>query len=355
MAGNIFVSYRRDDSKHAAGRLVDRLHAEFDEDQIFLDVDNIELGLDFIEVINDRVAACDIMLVVIGPSWLAASDDASRRRLEDSNDFVRIEIEAALKRNIRVIPVLVDGADPPRAQDLPESLAPLANRQATRLTHETFSSDAERLTAALARMMATAAPPKPSPVAETAPQTDDTPPEPESSAEVEVKTDHPAEPAEDMSVEHISPEENISNSELSGRSRKTPSKDEFIGIPEQPGPKPAGGDAPRMTREEARDVLSRVDDQESGIDFLGWSIALSPAVFAIVLVGSIVLYNLQPSHFSWFGFQGETVAYSLPLIGTAAAWAMLGALSRVSVSIKARIVGSLLVLVNVGVIVFGPS
>lgn len=153
MGGNIFVSYRRDDSKHAAGRLVDRLHADFDTSQIFLDVDDIELGLDFVEVIHERVAACDIMLVVIGPSWLAATDAANRRRLEDPNDVVRVEIEAALNRGIRVIPILVDGAEPPRAEDLPESLAPLANRQATPLAHESFSTDAGRLTAALGRIV----------------------------------------------------------------------------------------------------------------------------------------------------------------------------------------------------------
>ncbi len=121
--------------------------------QIFLDVDDIELGLDFAEVINERVAECDIMLVVIGPSWLAACDTASRRRLEDPNDVVRVEIEAALKRDIRVIPILVDGAEPPRAEDLPESLAPLAYRQATPLSHESFTSDANQLTAALGRIV----------------------------------------------------------------------------------------------------------------------------------------------------------------------------------------------------------
>lgn len=153
MGGNIFVSYRRDDSKHAAGRLVDRLQAQFDSDRLFLDVDNIELGLDFVEVITERVAACDVMLVIIGPHWLDAKGENGSRRLEDPGDFVRLEIKAALERNIRVIPLLVDGAAPVRAADLPEDLAPLANRQFTRLAHESFAADAERLTSALAHIL----------------------------------------------------------------------------------------------------------------------------------------------------------------------------------------------------------
>lgn len=153
MSGNIFVSYRRDDSKHAAGRQVDRLQGEFGEGQLFLDVDNIELGLDFVEVINERVAACDVMLVIIGPHWLSAVGNDGRRRLDDPNDFVRLEVQAALDRNIRVIPLLVDGADPVSADQLPDDLARLANRQFSRLAHESFMDDAGRLTRALARIV----------------------------------------------------------------------------------------------------------------------------------------------------------------------------------------------------------
>ncbi len=153
MAGIIFISYRRDDSKHAAGRLVDRLQGEFGDDQLFLDVDNIELGLDFVEVINERVAACDVMLVIIGPHWLTAVGRDGARRLDDPNDFVRLEVQAALDRNIRVIPLLVDGAEPVRADQLPDSLARLANRQFTRLAHESFMDDSGRLTRALARII----------------------------------------------------------------------------------------------------------------------------------------------------------------------------------------------------------
>lgn len=152
MAGNIFISYRRADSAHAAGRLVDRLEQHFSPDRIFMDVDSIEPGLDFAEVIDARVACSDTMLVIIGPHWIDAAGPSGTRRLDDPADVVRMEIEAALARNIRVIPVLVDGAPPPATSALPESLRLLAKRQAIRIDHVSFNSDAQRLAASLARM-----------------------------------------------------------------------------------------------------------------------------------------------------------------------------------------------------------
>ena len=113
MGGGIFISYRRDDSRHAAGRLVDRLAQIFPRDQLFMDIDAIEPGLDFEEVINEKLEACDVMLAVIGPNWATSRDESGALRLEDPDDFVRLEIAAALKRDIRVIPVLVDGAKIP--------------------------------------------------------------------------------------------------------------------------------------------------------------------------------------------------------------------------------------------------
>ena len=154
MAGGIFISYRRDDSRHAAGRLVDRLGQTFAREQLFMDVDNIPLGLDFVKVLGDKVAQCEVMLVVIGPQWLEARDERGQRRLDDANDFVRIEVEQALARDVRVVPVLVDGAAPPRAEQLPGSMQPLARRQATRLSHERFGSEAEGMVEALAKVIA---------------------------------------------------------------------------------------------------------------------------------------------------------------------------------------------------------
>jgi hypothetical protein len=153
MAGGIFISYRRDDSRHAAGRLVDRLAQTYDRDQLFMDVDAIEPGLDFLKVINEKVAACDVLLAVIGPTWLDARNQSGARRLDDPDDFVRLEIEAALKRDVRVIPVLVDGAEMPRAGELPERLQPIVRRNAVRLAHERFGADAESLVEALAKVV----------------------------------------------------------------------------------------------------------------------------------------------------------------------------------------------------------
>jgi hypothetical protein len=152
--GGIFVSYRRDDAKHAAGRLVDRLGRTYHRSQLFLDVDNVAPGLDFVKVLSDQVQQCDVLLAVIGPGWIESRDGTGARRLDSPKDFVRIEIEAALARDIRVIPVLVDGAAMPSDDDLPPSLQPMVTRNAVRLVHERFAADAEDLTRALTKVVA---------------------------------------------------------------------------------------------------------------------------------------------------------------------------------------------------------
>jgi hypothetical protein len=149
MAGSIFVSYRRDDSRHAAGRLLDRLRLTFGAHQVFMDVDNIAPGVDFVRAISDQVAGCDVMLVIIGPGWVDARDEYGRRRLDNPNDFVRVEVEVALDRGVLVIPVLVDGASIPFEDELPPSLRPLVRRQSVRLAHERFGSDADSLVKSL--------------------------------------------------------------------------------------------------------------------------------------------------------------------------------------------------------------
>ena len=107
---------------------------------MFKDVDSIEPGDDFADVITEAVSSCAVLLAVIGPRWLAAAGP-DERRLDDAGDFVRLEIEAALARGVRVIPVLVDGARMPRPDQLPASLAPLARRHAIALSHSRFSAD----------------------------------------------------------------------------------------------------------------------------------------------------------------------------------------------------------------------
>src|SRR5262245_35399419 len=154
MAGGIFISYRRNDSRHAAGRLVDRLGQTFGHDQLFMDVDAIEPGLDFVQELGHRVDSCDVLLALIGPGWVAAMDEGGRRRLDDPSDFVRLEIETALRRNIRVIPVLLDGASLPPEESLPRGLQPLVRRQAVQIAHERFAADAEGLVRSLETVVA---------------------------------------------------------------------------------------------------------------------------------------------------------------------------------------------------------
>ena len=155
----VFISYRRGDAAASAGRLSDHLRARLGAHQVFMDVDGIEPGVDFHEVISDQVSECDALIAVIGQDWLTD-------RLYEENDFVRIEISAGLERNVRVIPVLVDGAKMPPADKLPESLKGLARRNAAEVSHTRFSDDAGRLADVLARIVN---PSEPAPEVEPSP------------------------------------------------------------------------------------------------------------------------------------------------------------------------------------------
>jgi len=126
----IFISYRRQDTKAIAGRIFDRLEAKFGRDAVFMDIDSIPPGVDFHEWLNDHVAGAAMVLALIGPGWAEARDEAGNRRLDNPNDFVRIELEAALARKIRLVPLLIDGAPFPPSEHLPESLRPLTRRNA---------------------------------------------------------------------------------------------------------------------------------------------------------------------------------------------------------------------------------
>jgi hypothetical protein len=110
MSGQIFISYRREDSAAWSGRLSDRLKSRFPSNQIFMDVDTLDPGVDFVEAVEEVVGACDVLIAVIGSRWLTSSDRRGRRRLDIAEDLVRLEIATALKRSIRVVPVLVEGA-----------------------------------------------------------------------------------------------------------------------------------------------------------------------------------------------------------------------------------------------------
>jgi hypothetical protein len=125
----VFISYRRDDSIGLAGRIYDRLAAHFGPDSVFMDVNAIPLGVDFRQYVPDAVNQCDVLLAVIGESWLGLSR-AGQRRLDDPTDFVRIEIEIALRRGILVIPVVIAPGKMPKEAELPEPLRELAYRNA---------------------------------------------------------------------------------------------------------------------------------------------------------------------------------------------------------------------------------
>ncbi len=155
-SGRIFMSYRREETAYPAAWLFDRLASHFGRDQIFKDVDSIELGDDFVEVITTAVGSCEVLLALIGTRWLTITDQDGHRRLDNPGDFVRLEIEAALTRNVRVIPILVDEARMPRADELPASLARLARRQALELSPGRFDADTRRLLRVLDRTISEA-------------------------------------------------------------------------------------------------------------------------------------------------------------------------------------------------------
>jgi hypothetical protein len=151
-AVRVFINYRRGDSSGYAGRLYDALTGRPDGWNVFMDIDTIEPGVDFTEVIDKELRDCDVVIVMIGRQWLDASDAKGRRRLDDPDDFVRMEIEAALDRNIRVIPALVQGAEMPSSDALPGGLARLARRNALELSDGRWRYDVDRLVQLLERV-----------------------------------------------------------------------------------------------------------------------------------------------------------------------------------------------------------
>jgi TIR domain len=145
----IFVSYRRGESDAHAGRLADRFIEYFGEHRVFYDVDLTEPGVDFIDQIQSAVDSSKVLIAVIGNNWVPASDAAGQKRLENPDDYVRKEIATALKRNIRVIPVLVQGAAMPSAHELPNDLTPLTHRRAFELHDASWRKEVQHLTTVL--------------------------------------------------------------------------------------------------------------------------------------------------------------------------------------------------------------
>lgn len=149
----IFISYRRSDSTYITGRIYDRLLRTFAGENIFRDVDDIPFGVDFRKHIDEMIKDCDVCLVIIGSKWLEPGKSAGTRRIDDSRDVVRIEIESALARDIPVIPVVVDGAQIPSTEELPASIQALAFRNGIPVRPDPdFHQDMDRLINGLREM-----------------------------------------------------------------------------------------------------------------------------------------------------------------------------------------------------------
>jgi ankyrin repeat protein len=146
-SSTVFISYRREDSAGHAGRLFDRLAGQLGRNHVFRDVDNIGPGENFHDAIRQKIAASDVLFVLIGRRWLTVSDESGRRRLDDTSDLVRREIEMGLERKMRIIPVLLPGAAMPAAKDLPDALAPLATLNAYEVRETHFDQDVLQLLA----------------------------------------------------------------------------------------------------------------------------------------------------------------------------------------------------------------
>jgi len=149
-SARIFISYRRSDSADIAGRIYERLTEKFGARAIIKDMVSIPLGTNFTEYLDEMVRGCKVMLVIIGDHWLDINDSTGRKRLEDPSDFVRIEIESALARNIPVIPIFVRGAQMPNDENLPSSLRSLVYRNGIPIRPDPdFHRDMDRLIKAL--------------------------------------------------------------------------------------------------------------------------------------------------------------------------------------------------------------
>lgn len=146
MPTNVFISYRRADTRDFAGRLADRLRTSPGIGEVFIDVAGIEPGADFQSRIEGALADSAVCLVVIGHEWAGPGGVNPGGRLHDAEDFVRLEVRAALANGMRVLPVLIHGAGMPRAEDLPPDIRALARLQAVTIRHDSFDRDAAYLT-----------------------------------------------------------------------------------------------------------------------------------------------------------------------------------------------------------------
>ena len=151
-APSVFISYRRDDTGGHVGRLYDALSAKFGPERLFVDIDHISPGQDFVQVVDDAVTRCTVLLVVMGKQW-AGAGRVGKRRIDDPGDFVRLEVAGGLKRaGLKVIPVLVGGATMLSPTELPDDIRDLARRNAMELSDTRWKEDVARLVAELERV-----------------------------------------------------------------------------------------------------------------------------------------------------------------------------------------------------------
>src|SRR5215469_18613472 len=152
----VFLSYRREDAGAYARSLQLQLSQRIPGARIFMDLDSIEAGLDFVEVIEDALGSCAVLVALIGRQWATLTDEEGARRLDNPDDFVRFEVKTAVERGVRVVPVLIDGARPLRQQELPDDLRKLARLNAAKLSYDRYQDDADRLFDLIQRVLTAA-------------------------------------------------------------------------------------------------------------------------------------------------------------------------------------------------------
>ncbi|SDA83728.1 TIR domain-containing protein [Algoriphagus alkaliphilus] len=161
--GKIFISYRREDTSGESGRLKDKLEQIFGQENIFYDVETLEAGLNFDQSIAKALNDSKVLLAMIGPHWLKVSDSTGTKRIQKPDDWVRKEIAEALKRELRVIPVLVNGAEMPDSDELPDDLKELSLKHAQELTSSRWNYDVGKLTEVLEKLITKKPEPTPEP------------------------------------------------------------------------------------------------------------------------------------------------------------------------------------------------
>ncbi|MCA9464198.1 MAG: SUMF1/EgtB/PvdO family nonheme iron enzyme [Nitrospira sp.] len=149
----IFLNYRHEDSGGYALAIYQQLRQHFGPESVFRDVDSMDFGVDFVEEIERAVGSCQVLVATIGPQWVHITDDEGQQRLAHPHDWVRLELETALARNIRVLPILVGGAKMPREQELPESLRPVTRRRAFVLSPTASHTELDQLMQSLEKVL----------------------------------------------------------------------------------------------------------------------------------------------------------------------------------------------------------